>query len=287
MAACASTTTFDQQRDERRPEGRIAAQRPDGLRQEAARRRRQVEPGTGALRGFFAGQDYLESQINWALAGRLAGLVVQALRAGRRAEGRLLAQEHLRGQLAERVPDGPTSSTRGRATATTTARRLLAQGPRGLRQHRLHRPHPSMNNGPQKILKTAVAMGIPRKTLPASKPNAGHRARLGHGQPDRHGRRLRDLRQRGSARRRHSCRRSPTRTARCCCDAPRRDEAGAAADDHRRRELRPPAGGAERHRHRAQAWVARPQARPAPRPTPTATCRRRGSWATRRSSRPP
>jgi len=32
-----------------------------------------VEPGTGALRGFFAGQDYLKSQINWAVTGGSPG----------------------------------------------------------------------------------------------------------------------------------------------------------------------------------------------------------------------
>ncbi|MDO7868193.1 transglycosylase domain-containing protein [Nocardioides jiangxiensis] len=32
-----------------------------------------VEPGTGALRGFYGGQDYLKSQLNWALAGDKVG----------------------------------------------------------------------------------------------------------------------------------------------------------------------------------------------------------------------
>ena len=32
-----------------------------------------VEPGTGALRGFYGGQDYLDSQINWATAGGMVG----------------------------------------------------------------------------------------------------------------------------------------------------------------------------------------------------------------------
>src|SRR4029079_12430454 len=32
-----------------------------------------VQPGTGALRGFYAGQDYLKSQVNWATAGGSPG----------------------------------------------------------------------------------------------------------------------------------------------------------------------------------------------------------------------
>ena len=32
-----------------------------------------VEPGTGAVRGFYAGQDYLQSELNWAVRGGMAG----------------------------------------------------------------------------------------------------------------------------------------------------------------------------------------------------------------------
>src|SRR6478736_8843976 len=32
-----------------------------------------VEPGTGAIRGFYGGQDYVQSQINWAVAGGQVG----------------------------------------------------------------------------------------------------------------------------------------------------------------------------------------------------------------------
>ena len=67
-----------------------------------------VEPGTGALRGFYGGQDYLKSQINWAVAGGMAGLDVQAVRAGDRAQGRLLAQGHLR--RATRRTTSPTGT---------------------------------------------------------------------------------------------------------------------------------------------------------------------------------
>ncbi len=38
-----------------------------------------VEVGTGALRGFYAGQDYLDSQINWAVAGGMVGSTFKPL----------------------------------------------------------------------------------------------------------------------------------------------------------------------------------------------------------------
>ncbi len=37
-----------------------------------------VEPGTGAVRGFYGGQDYLDSQLNWAVAGGQAGSTFKA-----------------------------------------------------------------------------------------------------------------------------------------------------------------------------------------------------------------
>lgn len=38
-----------------------------------------VEVGTGALRGFYGGQDFLQSQINWAVAGGMAGSTMKAV----------------------------------------------------------------------------------------------------------------------------------------------------------------------------------------------------------------
>ncbi|WP_165872862.1 transglycosylase domain-containing protein [Nocardioides jejuensis] len=53
-------------------EDAINANRPSGLDQ-LHTAIANVEPGTGALRGFYGGQDYLKSQVNWALAGDKVG----------------------------------------------------------------------------------------------------------------------------------------------------------------------------------------------------------------------
>ena len=37
-----------------------------------------VDTSTGELLGFYGGQDYLESQINWAVAGGMAGSTMKA-----------------------------------------------------------------------------------------------------------------------------------------------------------------------------------------------------------------
>ena len=62
-----------------------------------------VDVKTGALIGFYGGQDYLKSQLNWARLGWLTRLLVQAVRAGSRAQGRVRAQGHLRRQRAVRA----------------------------------------------------------------------------------------------------------------------------------------------------------------------------------------
>ena len=101
----------------------VRDQKPQGL-QAAARRGRLRRPATGALRGIYAGQDYLESQLNWAVAGGSPGSAFKpfALAAGL-DDGYSLKSTFER-QLALRVPQRrPRSSTRDRATATTTARR--------------------------------------------------------------------------------------------------------------------------------------------------------------------
>src|SRR6201999_4303811 len=53
-------------------------QRPDGFSDKRLHIAvASVQPGTGAVRGIYAGQDYLESEINWAVAGGQAGSSVK------------------------------------------------------------------------------------------------------------------------------------------------------------------------------------------------------------------
>ena len=72
------TTTFTEKAMNAAEEGVLEA-KPDGFGDKflhigAA----SVEPGTGAVRGLYGGQDYLDSQINWAVAGGMAGSTFKA-----------------------------------------------------------------------------------------------------------------------------------------------------------------------------------------------------------------
>ena len=65
------TTTFTKQAMQAAEEG-VFEQRPEDL-PELHVAVASVEPKTGAVRGMFAGQDYLKSQLNWAVAGGAPG----------------------------------------------------------------------------------------------------------------------------------------------------------------------------------------------------------------------
>jgi membrane peptidoglycan carboxypeptidase len=65
------TTTFTKEAMDAAEQG-VFEQRPDDLK-ELHVAVASVEPKTGALRGMFAGQDYLDSQLNWAVSGGAPG----------------------------------------------------------------------------------------------------------------------------------------------------------------------------------------------------------------------
>ena len=67
------TTTFTPEAMKAAEDG-VLAERPEGFDKGALHVAvASVETGTGALRGFYGGQDYLDSQINWAVSGGMVG----------------------------------------------------------------------------------------------------------------------------------------------------------------------------------------------------------------------
>ena len=239
-----------------------------------------------------------QSQLNWAVAGGQAGLDVQAVRAGGRAQGR--ATRSRTPSTATRpieLPDGADGREPGRRT--TTGRGQPAQGHRGLHQHRLRRHDRGHGRRPGEDHQDRQRHGHPsgegqaqaaRLPAPHARSRADHRrrARLADRQPDQHGQRLRDDRQR---RRRGravtSSRRSSTPTARRATSTRSKTEQALGEDiaadvSYALQQVvetgtgtaalgaRPP--GRRQDRHRDQR--------------PAARSPRRGSSATPRSCRP-
>jgi membrane peptidoglycan carboxypeptidase len=128
-----------------------------------------VEPGTGALRGFYAGQDYLDSQINWAVSGGQPGSAFKpfALAAGIEAGFSLKdtfqgnSPFYFNGDESSRPvrnegrgPDGLGEDVGAHINLITATEKSVNTAYADLTE--------SIPDGPEKILKMAMRLGIPK-----------------------------------------------------------------------------------------------------------------------------
>ena len=293
------TTTFTQKAMAAAEEG-VLEQRPEGFDGGAAARRRGHRRGRHRRAARLLRRPGLP-RVPDQLGGRRrhGRLDDQAARADAAAiTRRLLAQGHLRGQLALRVcPTAPRFATRTRATATTTARpSRMIDGDRELDQHRVRRhDRLAWTTARRRSSDARQRPGHPRRTTgPASTRHPRHARRdleanaaitLGKrpGQPDQHGQRLRHDRQRRQRADVHVIEKVVDRNGETATRFKARDPATRRRGHRRRRVLRAAAGRRAGHRAaRPRSSAGRPPARPAPRPTTRTRCPRRGSSATRR-----
>ncbi|MFL6003048.1 MAG: transglycosylase domain-containing protein [Nocardioides sp.] len=118
-----------------------------------------VEPGTGAVRGIYGGQDYLDSQINWAVAGGQAGstmkpsALVAAIRDG------FSLKDTFDGNSPITLDDGTDFENQGDEDYGSAISMITAT------ENSVNTAFvdmtDSMVNGPQKVLKAAEDLGIP------------------------------------------------------------------------------------------------------------------------------
>jgi membrane peptidoglycan carboxypeptidase len=151
------TTTFTQKAMDAAKQGVFEA-RPEGFKDKQLHVGvASVEPGTGALRGFYGGQDYLQSQLNWAVAGGQAGSILKpfALAAGIKAGYSL--KDTFDGNSPIEIGDtefenqgndsfGPVSLLKATEGSINTAFIDLTD---------------SIPDGPNKVIETANDLGIP------------------------------------------------------------------------------------------------------------------------------
>ena len=166
-----------------------------------------VEVGTGAVRGFYAGQDYLRSQINWAVAGGQAGSSLKpfALAPGIRQGFSL--KDTFDGNSPIEVTDTLEFENQGDEDYGSAVNLIKAT------EDSINTAFidltMSMDDGPEAIVKQANLMGIPPNpekakdptfgfpnNTPGLEPGVGVALGSRDGQPDQHGQRLRDDRQR-------------------------------------------------------------------------------------------
>ena len=72
-----------------------------------------VEVGTGALLGFYGGQDYLDSQINWAVAGGMAGSTFKAFADAAAIKDGFSLRDTFDGNSPIILPDGTEFENQG------------------------------------------------------------------------------------------------------------------------------------------------------------------------------
>lgn len=160
------TTTFTKKAMDAAKDGQAAA-RPEGLGYKNLHVGvATVEPGTGAVRGIYAGQDFLLSQINWAVAGGQAGSTFKpfALAAGIKAGYSI--KDTFEGKSPFTTENGYTVANQGNQQYGRP--NLIAAT-----EHSVNTAFVdltvSIPDGPQAVIDTAVDMGIP-PIEPAKKP---------------------------------------------------------------------------------------------------------------------
>ena len=196
------TTTFTQKAMAAAEEGVLAAGARGLRRQELHVAAAPSSPAPGRCCGFYAGQDYLESQLNWAVAGGRPGSTFKPFALATGDQGRLRAQGHLRRQLALRA----AGRHRDRATRATATQRLrLGVNLLKATEDSINTAYvdltTAMADGPEKVIEMANEMGIPpakpgkttaSRQQPDLEPDSASRS-AAHGQPDQHGQRLRTI----------------------------------------------------------------------------------------------
>jgi len=160
------TTTFTQKAMDAAQKG-VFEERPDGFGPNLHIAVASVEPGTGAVRGFYGGHNFLKSQLNWAVAGGQAGSTFKpfALAAGLEAGWEL--KDTFDGNSPFVLPDGSDVENQGNQDYGPKIDLIKAT------KDSVNTAFIDMTlatpDGPEKIIKTANKMGIPPEE-PADKP---------------------------------------------------------------------------------------------------------------------
>ena len=156
------TTTFTPTAMKAAEDGVLSA-RPEGFKdKELHIGVASVEPGTGALRGFYGGQDYLDSQINWAVAGGMVGSTIKPLTVATALDQGYSLKDTFDGNSPYEFPDGLTVQNEGAGSGTSygSAVSLLYATEQSINTAFVDLSN-SMTDGPDKIVETANRAGIP------------------------------------------------------------------------------------------------------------------------------
>ncbi len=156
------TTTFTPEAMAAAEEG-VLSQKPEGFGdKELHVAAATVEPGTGALLGFYAGQDYLDSEINWAEAGGMVGSTFKPFTLATAIKEGFSLKDTFEGNSPYEFPDGLEVRNEGGGDGNDYGSNVDAVY---ALEESINTAFVDMSasipDGPEKILETANAMGIP------------------------------------------------------------------------------------------------------------------------------
>jgi membrane peptidoglycan carboxypeptidase len=162
-------TTFTKKAMKAAEDG-VLSERPQGLKKLHVATA-SVDVKTGGLIGFYAGQDYLDSQLNWAALGGSPGSAFKPFALAAALKAGFSLRDTFDGNSPYTYPDGTTVVNEGAGegndygsdiSLTTATEQSVNTAYADLTQA----------IGPAAVLKMAVAMGVPRSS-PGLRPNAG------------------------------------------------------------------------------------------------------------------
>ena len=156
------TTTFTPEAMQAAEEG-VLAQKPEGFGdKELHIAAATVEPGTGALLGFYGGQDYLDSQINWAEAGGMVGSTFKPFTLATAITEGFSLEDTFEGNSPYEFPDGLEVRNEGGGDGNDYGSEVAATY---ALEESINTAFVDMSasipDGPEKIEAMANALGIP------------------------------------------------------------------------------------------------------------------------------
>jgi membrane peptidoglycan carboxypeptidase len=145
-------------------EAGVTEQKPEGLPQLHASAA-TVDVKTGALLGFYAGQDFLKSQLNWASIGDAPGSSFKPFALATGLEAGFSLKDTFQGSSPYRFPDGTTVKNEGQGDGHSYGAKIdLVKATQESVNTAYVDLTQSIPDGPDKIKDTAIKMGIPADT---------------------------------------------------------------------------------------------------------------------------